>query len=299
MKSVGMRTIKTGISVFLCVLVAHVIKLEYPFYASIAAVITLQSSVTASFHAGKNRMLGTLLGAAIGFIFALLLPGNSILCGLGVIIVIYMLNILNWKNSVSIGCIVFLVIMTNLNGRSPFIYSINRILDTFIGIIIALFVNYIIYPPKYLERIILLSNKLVDTTLILSENKLCHNEDINLENIKKQISELDACITAYKKDVLIKKKEVLEIDKIEDIIQACNSVLMHHSILESFDKSAYINEENVLSLKTMFNSEIEEKSTSSTNKEIEAIYNYHLKNIINNLHFLLSVTLNRDELRKI
>lgn len=297
MKLIGMRTIKTGISVFLCVLASHVFKLEYPLYASIAAVISLQGSVTDSFHTGKNRMLGTLLGALVGLVFAIILPGNSIMCGIGVIIVIYILNNLKWNNSISIGCILFLVIMTNLNGNNPFLFSMNRILDTFMGIIIALLVNYIVCPPKYLEKIYNQSNKLVDTTVLICGNRLCHSQNVELINIKNQIFDLETCINAYKKDVLIKKKEILEIDKIENIIRTCNAIYMHFSIIDSFDKNTYINNENVMSLKELYNREIE--SSASQNKEIESVYNYHLKNIIYNLHFLVNVNLNKDELSKI
>lgn len=145
---VGMRNIKTAIAVFISIVISKLLKMEYPFYAAIAAIISMQSSVEASFKAGRNRMLGTFIGAVVGFVCALISPGNAFVSAIGIVVVIYLCNLLKWKESAAIGGIVFLAIMLNLKGNSPLLYSINRILDTFLGILVAIVVNYFIVPPK-------------------------------------------------------------------------------------------------------------------------------------------------------
>lgn len=151
-KKVGMRNIKTAIAVVISVLISKSLKMEYPFYAAIASIISLQNSVENSFKAGRNRMLGTMIGALVGFICASISPENPILVGLGIVCVIYLCNLLNWKESASIAGVVFCAIMLNLKGNSPILYSINRILDTFVGITVAITVNYFIAPPKVNEN---------------------------------------------------------------------------------------------------------------------------------------------------
>jgi uncharacterized membrane protein YgaE (UPF0421/DUF939 family) len=147
-KKIGMRNIKTAIAVIISILISRVFKTEYPFYAAIASIISMQSSVENSFKTGRNRMLGTIVGAAVGFICALISPENPLLIGIGIVCVIYLCNLLNWKESSSIAGIVFCAIMLNLKGNSAVIYSINRIIDTFVGIIVAIAVNYFVVPPK-------------------------------------------------------------------------------------------------------------------------------------------------------
>lgn len=151
-KKVGMRNVKTAIAVCASILISRGLSMEYPFYAAIASVIAMQSSVEGSFKAGKNRMLGTFIGALVGFICASIKPGNIFLVGIGVICVIYLCNLFNWEKSSSIGCIVFCVIMINLKGNNPLFYSINRLLDTFLGITVAVAVNYLVVPPKSKEK---------------------------------------------------------------------------------------------------------------------------------------------------
>lgn len=147
-KKIGMRNIKTAISVSISILISRALKMEYPFYTAIASIITMQSSVEASFVVGRNRMLGTLVGAFVGFICASIKPGDALLAGAGIVLVIYLCNLLEWRDSSSIAGVVFCAIMLNLKAGSALFYSVNRILDTFVGIAVAVLVNYFLMPPR-------------------------------------------------------------------------------------------------------------------------------------------------------
>src|SRR5699024_9777780 len=146
-----MRTIKTGITIFLVLSISKIININNPLFAGIATLITMQSSVSGSWEAGKNRMLGTVLGAIIGLIFSIMAPNNPFIIGIGIIIIIYLCNILDWKKAISISCIVFMAIMLNQDEGSRLNYSVFRALDTFLGIIVGMLVNYFISPPD-IER---------------------------------------------------------------------------------------------------------------------------------------------------
>jgi uncharacterized membrane protein YgaE (UPF0421/DUF939 family) len=143
-----MRNIKTALAVFICILIANIFSLESPFYTAIAAIVTMQNSVKGSFKAGKNRILGTFIGAIIGYLCAIIAPGNTILCALGIVAVIYICNLFKWNEAAAMGGIVFCAIMLNLGSKSPLFYSFNRLLDTLVGIIVALTINYFIAPPE-------------------------------------------------------------------------------------------------------------------------------------------------------
>ena len=62
---IGLRTIKSGIAVFLCLLLLP----DEPFFACITAVIFLQDTFYNSIHMGLNRGAGTIIGAILGLIF--------------------------------------------------------------------------------------------------------------------------------------------------------------------------------------------------------------------------------------
>jgi len=142
----GMRNIKTAISVVLSIIVLRLLNMD-PFFACIAAVVTMQTTVDVSFKAGVERMVGTLVGAGIGIIFASIAPNNIFLIALGIVIIIYLSNLIHQQNAASLACIVFLAIMI-LANETPLQHAYARIIETFIGIVIAVIINSFFFPYK-------------------------------------------------------------------------------------------------------------------------------------------------------
>lgn len=147
----GMRNIKTAISVLLSIMALRQLEMD-PFFACIAAVVTMQTTVDVSFKAGVERMVGTLVGAGIAIIFSLIAPNNILLIGLGIVIIIYMSNLIHQQNAASLACIVFLAIMINLTDQTAMQHAYNRIIETLIGIVIAVIVNSVFFPFKEPEE---------------------------------------------------------------------------------------------------------------------------------------------------
>lgn len=153
----GLRIIKTAIAVTLCILLYQYIERSGLILAAIAALICMQDSVEKSIHEGRNRMIGTTLGGFLGVLF-IYFPFFKVnyflwifLVFLGIISLIYCFNLLRIHDSIVIGSVVFLVIVLDAEGSAyatPVLYAINRILDTFIGIILATLVNYFLFRPQ-------------------------------------------------------------------------------------------------------------------------------------------------------
>ncbi len=81
-----------------------------------------------------------------------LLHTEAIVAGLGILTVIYLCNLFNKAGASVISSIVVLAIVIGVGEKSPFLYALDRMLDTFIGIIIALVVNRYIFPHKDGDR---------------------------------------------------------------------------------------------------------------------------------------------------
>lgn len=155
---VGLRTIKSAISVFLCLVIFP----EIPFFACLTAVICLQDTVANSVKTGIHRGGGTILGGFIGVIFLLFcrlisstVPTTMlsklliyIIISLGIIVVIYCCNLLNQPGAINVSCIVFLAVTTAHAYEEPVYYAVDRIVQTLFGILISILVNKYITPPK-------------------------------------------------------------------------------------------------------------------------------------------------------
>lgn len=108
----------------------------------------MQATIADSLNQGINRMKGTIVGAITGYLFALTPFNNPVSIGIGLIITLAILKRMHWNEAMNIASIVFIAIMVN-NAGHPLSYSLNRIIDTALGIAVAYLVNWFIYPPHY------------------------------------------------------------------------------------------------------------------------------------------------------
>ena len=146
---VGMRTVKTAAAAGLCALVYYFLD-RSPAFACIGAIFGMGSDYDMSKLHGGNRFFGTLVGGFIGMalfaVYAELFPDGSnrwILIPLtfvGVVILIVACQYI-WVGGIQPGGVVLCIILFNTPTDTYISYALNRILDTGVGVIAALFVN--------------------------------------------------------------------------------------------------------------------------------------------------------------
>ncbi len=168
MIKIGMRNIKTAISVFICLLVFELINRDNPIFACIAAVICVQNTIIDSKETGISRIIGTIIGGLAGA-FTLFIVNTFFnhkilifIIPLGIMLLIKICVTINMKKAVVICCVVFLVITMNYD-EGYILYTFNRVLDTSIGIIIALLVNKYVKIPEKLKTKIRDKEELIET----------------------------------------------------------------------------------------------------------------------------------------
>lgn len=144
----GMRNIKTAVSIFIDLVIFELIGLGNPFYACIASVVCMQPTVDATVKAGKSRLIGTCIAAVIGlavFFFGELFSNPKIyiiLIPIGSIILIHTCVLLKVTSSASIACVILISILTSHRAAGDnMIYPFTRLIETFIGVVVATIVN--------------------------------------------------------------------------------------------------------------------------------------------------------------
>lgn len=159
---VGMRTVKTAVAVVICFLVflpfwdhgmapdGDPLKNVGPFYACIAAIICMQSSVEQSVRQGISRVIGTVIGGLAGLLVLLVddAVGLSVVTGLlmgcGIVLTLWLCNLIKRPAACSIGCVVVCVVMLNHGGPDRYLYTLFRVLETIAGIAVAVGVNHLL-----------------------------------------------------------------------------------------------------------------------------------------------------------
>lgn len=278
----GMRTIKTGIGVMLCVLLGYLNfnLVDKTFYAAIACVVCMQTTVKGSFTVGINRLKGTFIGGLVGFLFALIDPGNPILSCLGIITTIYICNLIKINKSITIACVVYCAIHLGIGTADPVYYSVHRIIDTSIGVLIGIGVNYLIYRPDYLGRIHNEIKIIENTSIKLLKKEIEMGVDIDISSLQNEITKLEGLYKNFLDELEYRNDEVDD-KEINRIIKTCKQIYMHLQVLGHMKDKCYLNQENFIKSKDLY---YELASDVEVKEDISPVYNYHISMIIEKIN---------------
>ena len=196
MRKIGFRTIKTAIAVFITLMIyfgLFLIDSDFaytwysPFFASIAAVYSMQSNRSKSFALARVRSLGSLVGGLFGMALIVLYEsflmdfivsnyGSVInmlvlfsLTALFIILLIYLLVKFNVFDLVWVAALTYLSVTISTRNNLPVVpFAFNRILSTIIGVTVTLLVeNFKL--PRYKNKDILFVSGL--DGCLLNDNK--------------------------------------------------------------------------------------------------------------------------------
>lgn len=146
---VGMRNIKTALAAALCALLYYFWN-RSPAFACIGAIFGMGNSLEMSKLHGGNRLFGTAIGGLLGIalfrVYLFFCPngGRTLLLVplvfVGTVLLILLCQIF-WVGGVQPGGVVLCIILFSTPVENYISYALNRILDTGIGVIMALLVN--------------------------------------------------------------------------------------------------------------------------------------------------------------
>ena len=157
---IGMRVVKTAVAVMLSYTIFVPFGLIYnealggvwgqlgPLYACIACIICTQSTLGQTIQQGLSRLIGVAVGGALGTATLLLgaalddpwvrIPALGAVCVAGVWICL----LLKRPTACGMACILPCVILiTGVTGVTRYYYAAARIIETVVGLLIALGVN--------------------------------------------------------------------------------------------------------------------------------------------------------------
>ncbi len=274
---------KTALAVALTIFLSQILNLKSPFFAGIAAITAMQTSVSESFSSGVDRMFSTILGGIIALLFSLVAPENPFFIGLGIIIIIYLCNVFNWKQSVQLSGMVFLSIILNYEEGSRVDYAFYRTVDTLFGLVIGTLINYFVLPPNLEDKILESVEKVYSQVKNMVGVIIWKEEGVELETLRKDLVEIEENYNILKKETKLNLYKSHTLDNLEIIFELLENIYSNLSIVYSMDKAKYIDEENRKSLEKLFNKKVPEYNKQNED-ELNLIYNYHLKNIVDNLN---------------
>lgn len=191
------------------------------FYSQLAVLWCMQDNISETKSKARQRTIGTLVGAAWGLLtilgyrmlgidggfheiaagkngaFVELVfggAGNGLnkialeslayggIISLITIFVLYTTVLLNKKDASYFSCVVFLSIVVNhITDSNPYIFVLNRVMDTMIGIILGVLVNCFSIPRRKNKDILFVSG--LDDTLLSSKGKMSAYSRVELNRM--------------------------------------------------------------------------------------------------------------------
>jgi uncharacterized membrane protein YccC len=138
---------KTALAAALCWWLALRFGLHDGYWGSISAIIVLQSNVGSTVNASRDRLLGTLIGALLGFAFSMfgVLPWNYILA---VLVAIVVCGLLGLRNSSRLAGVTITIIMLVHKEGSRWGLAMDRVSQVVLGIVVALAVTTLVFPDR-------------------------------------------------------------------------------------------------------------------------------------------------------
>ena len=218
---IGFRNLKTTLAVLTCLILYMFWGRDGVIYACVASIICMQETIEKSIKFGWRRIAGTIIGGAFGIVF--LLIGNKIhneilfllFISAGITILILFCNLIKTQASIPIAAVVYLIILlTASQAENSVDYALNRILDTSIGIIIAVIINFTIRPNK--KQIEEEKNKQIEESqIILTENSFIDILKDSFNQFKNKFKKSTESKKILKEDLTestenVEKKEPLE-----------------------------------------------------------------------------------------
>ena len=145
----GMRTVKSGLAVFLVILVFHLLRWDGIQIAALSAVFSLREDFGKSVHFGSSRILSNSIGGLYALLFFIVSDffSHSFWVTLLVIPLFTMLTIMTnvaFNNTAGVisGVATMLIIALSVPAGDSILYAMARVFETFVGVFMVNLVSY-------------------------------------------------------------------------------------------------------------------------------------------------------------
>ena len=142
---------KTGVAAVLCLWLGDLLGLTHSYWAAISAIVVMGSDSAVSLVACRDRLIGTAIGAVLGWAIFHVWHGHYLLYGLGVMLCLLACSMLKFEKAGRLaGVALTIIVLIQIDG-GPAQAALARFLEVSLGIIVALAVTLLVFPERPAE----------------------------------------------------------------------------------------------------------------------------------------------------
>lgn len=129
------------------VAIARYFSFDYPIFAFIAAVLTIDLSVAESRRLGLVRMIATFVGAFWGALLSPLIPSGASAIGFSVLVAMLTCQFFAGAGGARVAAFICGIIVLD-NPAEPWLYAWHRLSETALGVAVGWAISFV---PKLFE----------------------------------------------------------------------------------------------------------------------------------------------------
>lgn len=199
--------------------VARMIGSAHPYLAPLSVILCLQITVGKSIFYGVERVLGTIAGVLFTVYLTPYIGLNAWSLGLMILVASAIVKLLGFDKIVINQVALSILLVLSFQSHSS--YSLDRIRDTFVGCVIAILINMIVFPPDFTEKALKEVRTYTDyiakflretgqglkNNVIETEQDLQSNAAALLDDIKNTMDNMDLAERSIRYHPFIKKSQ--------------------------------------------------------------------------------------------
>jgi uncharacterized membrane protein YccC len=140
--------LKTGLAAILCMWLGDLIGLIHSYWAAVSAIVVMGFDNTLTFASCRDRILGTAIGAFLGWIACYLWHGDYLIYGLAVAVCIFVCSAFAFDKAGRLAAVTLsIIVLVKIDG-GPAQAAIARFSEVGFGIVVALAVTMLVFPSR-------------------------------------------------------------------------------------------------------------------------------------------------------
>jgi len=152
LKKRAIEAFKTGLAAVLCLWLGKLLGLSNSYWAAISAIVVMGSDTSVTFISCRDRLIGTAIGASLGWAAAYYWHGHFLLYGASVMVAVFACGLLQFEKAGRLAAVALTIIVLIYSGKDPGRAALARFCEVSLGIVVALAVTMLVFPVRQVNE---------------------------------------------------------------------------------------------------------------------------------------------------
>ena len=144
--------VKTAIAAGICLFLVRWLRLHQGYWACVSTIVVMQSESVATLKASRDRLVGTAVGALVGWGTASIWQGHLLAYAVAVLVCMIVPELLGLKGAGRLAGVAATIILLVPSTAPHWVVARDRFLEVSFGIVVALVVSQVLWRNTTMKR---------------------------------------------------------------------------------------------------------------------------------------------------